>query len=161
MLGGGAIASEFSFPPTMPGFTGRPAGASFAAEGRIQSLLKEAGTVCDQVGIYEYQDGQAATQGLTSWLTQLNLTAKEYDRTDSAVLWVAKTEQMELIGEWRAAGSGRSGRLEMCQHSLVSEVTTVVPVKLIALLFAGVGGLGAAAGQFYTRMTARRSQSAP
>lgn len=160
VLSGGAAASEFSFPPTLPGFTARPVGASFAADGGIQVLLKRAETQCDQVGIYEYHDGPAATQGLTSWLAQLKLTAKEYDRTDAAVLWAARTEQMELIGEWRAAGNGRPGTLEMCQHSLVPEVTTSIPVKLIALLLAGVGALGAATGQFYTRMTARRSQSA-
>ena len=131
--------------------------ASFSEDGAIAAVLKEANTTCDSVGIYEYRDGPAATVGLAQWLAQRQLTAREYDRTKQAVLWVAKTEGMELIGEWIAPKPQQPGRLEMCFHLLVTEVKTRIPVALIGWLLAGVGALGSAAGGLYTRLRARSS----
>ncbi|PNY80362.1 hypothetical protein CVO96_02375 [Deinococcus koreensis] len=130
--------------------------ASFSEGGAIAAVLKKADTDCDSVGIYEYRDGPAATAGLAQWLTLRGLTAREYDRTKETVLWVAKDEEMELIGEWIAPAPQQAGRLEMCFHRLVTEVNTRIPVVLIGWLLAGVGALGGAVGGLYTRLSARR-----
>lgn len=139
----------------LSGTTGRPAGASFQEGGAIARVLKEADAKCDNVGIYEYQDAQAATAGLSDWLTQQNIKANQVARTDQAVVWTAEAKEYELIGQWTAPNKKHPGLLEMCYHSLFQETSVGIPVKLIAWLLIGVGGLGSAGGTWWTRMQAQ------
>ena len=67
---------------------------------------------------------------------------EEYLRSDTAVLWGAKTDEAELLGEWIAPAAGQPGRLELCSHSLMEVVTPRVPGQMIVWLLAGVGALG-------------------
>ena len=146
-----AHAESFSFPGRLDGFTGRPMNNTLTPGGPIDRVLKQEDTTCDRVGVYTYQNGQAATAGLSGWLSGQRLTPEEFARTSQAVVWGAKTERMELLGTWVAPRGEEEGRLEMCQRDLVVEGSFGFSGKTILLLLGAVGALGSAGGRLYNR----------
>lgn len=144
-----SVAAAQGLPSNMSGFTAME--PRLVAGGELQRILQQESWVCSQEATYRYTQAQAATQGLQNWYSSQKLVSEGERRSDNIVAWMASNDNQMVVGLWNAPKGGQPGSLELCldpterqtSQSSGSRHTHIrIPFKLIALLLAGLGGLG-------------------